>query len=136
TAARQLLRIVIRAIDYLPPIDMTFPDYVSALLTADLQLYPDDSKYGYRDALRSAFAAFGIQPASHQRSDGAWEPPQASTFTLQGTHFERMQRDPDEVYRFIWENRDALRVEPKAFTGSFEFQVGQAACGLRVRKSS
>src|SRR5690606_31840266 len=44
TAAAQLLIIVIRALDYLPPVDMTYPDYVNALLTAHAELSPDDPK--------------------------------------------------------------------------------------------
>jgi hypothetical protein len=116
TAARHLLRILIRAIDYLPPVDLTYPDYLSALLTADLQLYPDDGKYCYRDVLRQMFRSYGIQPASRGRSDGVWEPPCADEFTLTGTHFERMKRDPTEVFRFIWENKAALGIERNAFT--------------------
>lgn len=116
TAAKQLLRICIRALDYLPPVDLTFPDYLCALLTADLQLYPDDDKYHYRETLKSSFAAYGIDPANNQRSDGAWSPPGEDAFSMIGVHFERMQRDPTEVFRFIWENRDALSVERDAFT--------------------
>jgi hypothetical protein len=116
TAARQLLRILIRAIDYLPPVDLTYPDYLSALLTADLQLYPEDGRYKYREVLKDTFAAYGIEPASRQRSDGAWAPPIADRFSLAGTHFERMQRDPTEVFRFIWENWQALDIERNAFT--------------------
>nr|AGC71156.1 hypothetical protein [uncultured bacterium A1Q1_fos_600] len=104
TAARQLLRICIRALDYLPPVDLTYPDYVSALLTADMQLYPDDDKYHYRKVLKETFAAYGIDPASRDRSDGAWNPPCEDDFSMVGVHFERMQRDPTEVFRFIWEN--------------------------------
>lgn len=116
TAAKQLLRICIRALDYLPPVDLIFPDYVSALLTADLQLYPDDDRYNYRKTLKESFASFGITPSSRSRSDGAWEPPVAEDFTMQGVHFERMQRDPSEVFRFIWENQNALGIERNAFT--------------------
>ena len=32
------------------------------------------------------------------------------------THFEPMQRDPDEVFRFIWENRKSLRLREGAYT--------------------
>lgn len=53
----------IRAIDYCPPVDLSFSDYLSALLTVDREVVPDD-RYGYRDALLSNFAAFGISPAS------------------------------------------------------------------------
>jgi hypothetical protein len=116
TAAGQLLRIMIRALDYMPPVDLTFRDFLSALLTADLQLYPDDTRYRYRDILKHAFESYGVTPASRGRSDGAWDPPRASEFTLTGTHFERMQRDPVEVFRFVWENKAALGVEPNAFT--------------------
>lgn len=116
TAAAQLLIIVIRALDYLPPVDMTYPDYVSALLTADAELYPDDQKYKYREALRREFAAFGIEPASRPGLDGLWEPPPTDQFSLVGMHFERLQRDPTTAFRFVWENRDALGIYPDAFT--------------------
>jgi hypothetical protein len=45
-----------------------------------------------------------------------WEPPPTEDFTLVGTHFERLQRDPSTVFRFVWENRDALGIFPAAFT--------------------
>jgi hypothetical protein len=116
TAAQQLLRIVIRALDYMPPVDMTYGDFVSALLTADLQLYPDDGRYGYRAMLREMFTAYGVLPASRTRSDGVWAPPPDDSFTMTGMHLERLQRDPSAVFRFVWENRDALGIEPDAFT--------------------
>lgn len=115
-AARQLLNIAIRALDYLPPVDMTYRDYISALLTADQQLYPDDGKYRYRDALTAEFLAFGIRPASTGTSDGCWAPPDAFGFSLAGMHFDRLQRDPNTIFRFVWENRDALGIFPDAFT--------------------
>ncbi len=115
-AAKHLLKILIRAIDYLPPVNLLYPDYLSAILTADLQLYPDEDGLVYRDILRKSFEAFGVTPASRDRYDGVWDPPKAAEFTLVGTHFERMQRDPTEVFRFIWENKKALGIEPNAFT--------------------
>lgn len=115
-AAKHLLRILIRAIDYLPPVNLLYPDYLSAILTADLQLYPDEDNYDYRRLLVDTFASYGIHPASRVRQDGVWDPPEAAEFTLIGTHFERMQRDPAEVFRFIWENKAALGIEPNAFT--------------------
>lgn len=115
-AAQQLLRVCIRALDYLPPVDLTFRDYLSALLTADLQINPDGDRYRYRAMLKDTFAAYGIEPANDRRADGAWDPPGESDYSMSGVHFERMQRDPTEVFRFVWENRDALRIEPNAFT--------------------
>jgi len=117
TAAAQLLHIAIRALDYLPPVDITFADYLSAILTADLQLYPDDSRFGYRTTLREAFAAFGIAPANQGRPDGAWDPPaDALGFRYRGVHFDQMQREPDMSFRFLWENRDLLEIDRDAFT--------------------
>ncbi|MFN7913694.1 MAG: hypothetical protein U0Q55_00030 [Vicinamibacterales bacterium] len=116
TAAGQLLNIVIRALDYLPPVDLTYPDYLSALLTADRELYPDDDRYHYRTVLRSEFAGFGIRPASGRNTDGCWDPPKRDDLSWAGMHFERLQRDPTTVFRFVWENRDALGIYPAAFT--------------------
>jgi hypothetical protein len=115
-AANQLLTMAIRALDYMPPIDMTYRDYLSALLTADRELYPDDTRYHYREALRGRFEGFGIAPASKGNSTGTWDPPPVDAFTLTGMHFERLQRDPTTVFRFVWENRDALGIYPAAFT--------------------
>ena len=116
TAAGQLLNIVIRALDYMPPVDMNYRDYLSALLTADQELFPDSGKYDYRTALREEFRKYGIDPASDRRKDGCWEPPPVEDFNLTGMHFERLQRDPTTVFRFVWENRDALGIFPDAFT--------------------
>jgi hypothetical protein len=115
-AALQLLNVVIRALDYLPPVDMTYRDYLSALLTADRELYPDDRRYHYREALRAQFEAFGITPASRSRGDGCWDPPQASSVTLAGIHLDRLRHDPSAVFRFVWENREALGIFRDAFT--------------------
>ena len=44
--AEHLLTMAIRAIDYCPTIDVNFADYLSALLTIDREVVPDDSRYG------------------------------------------------------------------------------------------
>lgn len=117
TAAKHLLRIAIRALDYLPPVDMTFASYLSALLTADAQLYPDDTRYRYRQALFDAFERYGIDPASNPKGDGIWDPPPSEkALTYSGLNFEALQRDPTVAFRFIWENQKSLDVDPDAFT--------------------
>ncbi len=52
--AGQFLSICIRAIDYCPPVAVTFGDYLRAMITADQDLVPDDP-YGYRESLINAF---------------------------------------------------------------------------------
>ena len=60
-AASQCLRICIRAIDYCPPNDITFGEYLRALITADLDQVADD-RLGYRLALIQAFRGHGLLP--------------------------------------------------------------------------
>ena len=51
----------IRALDYCPPVDLTFSDYLRALITADFDVVPDDSRH-YRVAIIQAFRERGIFP--------------------------------------------------------------------------
>jgi hypothetical protein len=51
----------IRALDYCPPVDPTFGDYLRALLTADYDLVRYDD-LGYRVAFIEAFRQYGIYP--------------------------------------------------------------------------
>lgn len=59
--AGHFLQICIRALDYCPPHDITFGDYLRALVTADQDVAPEDER-GYRLALIEAFRARGIFP--------------------------------------------------------------------------
>ena len=59
--AEHLLHVCIRALDYCPPTDINFGDYLRALITADVDIAPEDEN-GYRLALIEAFRARGIFP--------------------------------------------------------------------------
>jgi hypothetical protein len=59
--ASQFLSLIIRAIDYCPPVDIRFGEYLRALITADYDLVPDD-KWAYREALIDAFLRRHIYP--------------------------------------------------------------------------
>ena len=59
--AGHVLHICIRALDYCPPMDLTFGEYLRALITADHDVVPDD-KMGYRVAFIDAFRKRGIYP--------------------------------------------------------------------------
>ena len=61
TTARQILGICIRALDYCPPTDLSFSDYLRALITADFDIVPDDDRH-YRIAIIQAFRERGIFP--------------------------------------------------------------------------
>ena len=116
-AADYLLTMAIRALDYSTPVHMEFCDYLSALLTADHEIRPDDSTYHFRDALRENFAKFGLAPSSQgtREEPGLWLAPRGQLF-YDRTRFESMTRDPDEVFRFIWENRKVLELYEGVYT--------------------
>lgn len=115
-AAERMTRSAIRALDYMPPVDVQFPDFLSALLTADLEMEPDD-RLNLRPQFRSSFAQYGIRPVSTGQAHeaGTWDPPHKEV-SYERSRFVSMQRDPDEVFRFIWENREALEIERDAYT--------------------
>jgi hypothetical protein len=58
-AARSTLEMCIRALEYTPPVDITFGDYLRALVTADRELDPGDP-YGQRRALIDEFLRRGL----------------------------------------------------------------------------
>src|SRR5207248_665754 len=60
-AARHVLTMAIRALDYIPPVDLTFGEYLRGIITADLDLVQDD-RYNYRIAFIEAFGRRGILP--------------------------------------------------------------------------
>jgi hypothetical protein len=60
-SSQHVLNMCIRALDYCPPIDLTFGEYLRALITADFDLVRDDDR-GYRIAMIEAFRRRGIFP--------------------------------------------------------------------------
>ena len=73
--SRHFLTMCIRALDYCPPVDITFGDFLRALITADSDLVEDDDR-GYRDIVIDAFRRRGIRPAeasSWSESSLRWE---------------------------------------------------------------
>lgn len=76
--ATQFLVICIRAIDYCPPVDITFGEFLRAVITADRDLVPDDP-WAYREAWMDAFRLRQIFPddVRHMAEDAIeWKPPE------------------------------------------------------------
>jgi hypothetical protein len=134
-SAEHLLGMLLRALDYLPPVDLTFPDVVDAVLTADKRLAPDDA-HGYRAALEQTFARFGIAPPAHRivDSDGVAAPteeavtearpggaeaavepdPDAGAETrLRYEHLNlaALRTSPEEIFQFVWNNAAQLKID-------------------------
>ena len=114
TVADHLLTMCIRALDYCPPTDITFSDYLSALLTIDREVVPDDSNYRYRHWLLKNFTDYGIKPAEKADADGTWKRCDEE-LVYSRSHFDSMLRDKEEVARFLWENSIALNLNSDAY---------------------
>lgn len=78
--AGHFLRMLIRGIDYCPPLDIRFGEFLRATVTADRELMPTDA-CAYRGALVRAFARRGI-PLQHVQDYSedsiAWAPPHSN----------------------------------------------------------
>lgn len=85
-SADHLLRMCIRALDYLPPVDVRFGEFLRAIITADTDLIPNDT-YRYRIAVIEAFRRRGILPEgtlSLAPDSLCWETPETN-LGLDGT---------------------------------------------------
>ena len=61
-ASKHVLNMCIRALDYCPPVDINFGDFLRAVITSDTDLVAEDSR-DYRLAFIDAFRKRGIYPA-------------------------------------------------------------------------
>jgi hypothetical protein len=109
-AAQHLLEMCIRAIDYCPPVDFDYPDFLAALLASDQEVSPEDP-LGYRQAVTAAFAAFGLRaPRLKTARIKVKEWPSYRSFS-----YAALRSDPDEAFRFVWENVGLLSVDSRFY---------------------
>ena len=139
-AAGNLLTMAIRALDYCPPVDLEFGDYLAALLTADAETAPDDSRFHYRRTIRQTFASYGIVVPGEgtDPSSGCWRGfPEDDRVVYARTHFDSMLHDTEEVFRFLWENRGVLGVDDRGYTriSSVRQSIRQGPDGFVVRET-
>jgi hypothetical protein len=76
--SQYVLRMCIRALDYCPPVDITFGEYLRAIVTSDYDLDPLDQE-GYRIAMIASFHRRGIYPSdvrSLSEESLLWFPPE------------------------------------------------------------
>jgi hypothetical protein len=105
-AAGHLLQMVVRGIDYMPPVELEFEDVLDSILKADEIVAPDDDEHDYRGALTGAFAAFDIRRPEGRIIDLRERP----TPMYERMNFAALRAAPDEVYRFIWENAEVFSI--------------------------
>jgi hypothetical protein len=114
--ADYLLTMAIRALDYTPPIHLTFDEYVSALLTADARVRPNEGRHRFRELIKESFEGYGVVcKPRYTTTDGFWLPVEGE-FGYDRTRFDAMQHARDEVFRFVWENLDRLGLNRDAYT--------------------
>lgn len=121
-AADHLLRIVMRGIEYMPPVELEFEDVLDGVLQADEVVAPDD-QHGYRTALSDSFRAFGIERPQQQMIDLSERPAPV----YERMNYAALRSDPDEAARFIWENADVFSIDR-----GFWLQVGSVQPSVRV----
>ncbi|MEO7520445.1 MAG: peptidase M4 [Gemmatimonas sp.] len=91
--AAQFLSICIRAVDYCPPMDLTFGEYLRAIITADIDLVPDDP-WCYREALIGAFQRRGIYPSGERTLSERtlrWRPPEEAIAPCDALTFGKLR---------------------------------------------
>ena len=114
--ADRIQSICLRALDYTPPVDITFGDYLRALVTSDRDVILEDSG-GYRTALINAFRARGIRPkeaSSYSEESLNWQPYWGSASTEANPDFHGLwsdlmgfEGDPpaenkEAIYQHLW----------------------------------
>jgi len=121
STASQFLNICIRALDYCVPVDITFGDFLRAMITADYDLVPNDP-WGYRAALIDAFRSRGIRPEgvrSYSEESLCWEPPETrDPIRCEGLDTRvRRQLDPEEFNLIRRRNATKLNAFGKKHAG-------------------
>lgn len=116
-SAQHVLTMCIRALDYCPPTDITFGEYLRALITADYDLVRDDDR-GYRIAVIEAFRRRGIHPRDVRtlsEESLRWKCP--DPWNYEQTRFEGIKEllEPLEIWNLKSDRRDI-------------FQQNQSAC--------
>ena len=105
-AANHVLSMCIRALDYCPPVDLTFGEYLRAIITADADLVPDD-QYDYRLAFIDAFRRRGIYPKG------------IKTLSVDSLLFRRWNigspLDRKEIRNRLWQNSDVYITEDDTY---------------------
>ena len=118
-SAEHVLAICIRALDYCPPIDIRFGDYVRAMITADVDSMHDDT-LRYRTAFIEAFQRRGIYPddvRTLSEQSLVWRPPRGASGVDLSLLFNPRRSEGDRSRRGLepeWQpTRDRTRLWQK-----------------------
>ncbi|MFA6965249.1 hypothetical protein [Bosea sp. (in: a-proteobacteria)] len=104
-AGEKLKRIVFRALDYLPPGEISFADYGRAVIAADTASNPEPS--WERDFLKEEFVRRGIVAAAREL-----DPVVTDLVIPHDLDLDELVADDVVARRFVEANRDALMIPP------------------------
>jgi hypothetical protein len=135
--AEHILNICIRAIDYCPPVDLQFGEFLRALITADSDLVPSDP-WDYRGEIIKAFRLRGIVPDdvnSYSEESLRWRGPQESNRPM--VPFSGLQYDPIAAIRKITlgEKKQIIRQRYKSlhsYATRYASELGLAPAKSRI----
>jgi hypothetical protein len=130
-SAQHVLTMIIRALDYLPPVDITFFEFLRAVITADLDLVPDD-RLNYRVALIDAFRRRGIYPKDRSSETSAagrtlsvetlrWRPPDP---TRRPEHWKDIEGKYEKIAKYLKPYADENLYLKDAKSDSVERSIG------------
>lgn len=135
-SANHVLTMAIRALDYCPPVDLTFGEYLRALVTADCEVFPSDQR-DYRIAVAQAFRRRGIfaEGVRTMSIDSlCWKPPEelppyrrpelGSVLKTLRAHAQEHAFGADRQVLFD-RARDARRVLHQRLEAHFKTQAGR-----------
>lgn len=104
-AADYTTRIMLRALDYCPPVDISYRDYAQAIIRADEVAYPTDER-GYRRKVGEIMTKRRIIRQKRELQ---------TCYRLKNASFHNYDIDiisatPTDAYRFLDANREELRI--------------------------
>ncbi|HLN88635.1 MAG TPA: hypothetical protein VK253_01060 [Candidatus Binatia bacterium] len=110
-ATTHFTRIALRALDFCPPVDIQFIDYVHALLAADKLAYPRDD-FGYRDIIHEIFHERGLCQKSGKEGEACDLEPLIRPYKFEFHKYDinRISSSRTAAYHFLNLNRALLHI--------------------------
>jgi hypothetical protein len=135
--AGHILNICMRAIDYCPPVDIQFGEFLRAIITADSDLVPSDS-WDYRGEIIKAFRLRGIIPEdvkSYSEESLRWCGPVELRRPL--PRFQGLEFDFVEDHNQISSKEQKLRTKQKykslhSYASQHPIELGLSPPKLRI----
>jgi hypothetical protein len=125
TVADHILRMCIRALNYCPPVDITFGEYLRAWVTADYDLDQDDLD-GYRIALIDSFRERGIYPPhvlSLSQESLLWAKIEHDEFIYNFFTDNHLPNHLPLIQEYEWKQKQAANNRHQIFTNEQEFRA-------------